>query len=143
MPAAYGLRVLTTAGALVLDVATTGGYYIRTMQMPVQTRRRDVVSSPDMPGEFERQSVLDAAILEVVVSVRGSDDSTAWTRYDSLYAALCGSTRRFRVETTFRGQTDTWDATRAQTWRLNSDPRLMRNHHYEVSIQVPVYPIPS
>jgi len=138
----YALRVLTTGNALTLDLTVANGYVIKSLAMPALARRRDVVASPDMTGEVERQSVLDAAELEVQISCRGANDSAAWTAYDTLASALNGSTRRFRVETTMRGRTEKWEATRAKTWRLNSDPRLLARQHHEVSFVLPIFPLP-
>lgn len=140
----YEMRVLAASDSTVtLDLTETNGYFLRSILIPEEVRRRDVVTSPDIAGEVERQSVLDAAVLEVLVSCRGANASGAWTLYDSLKSALNGDTRQFRVETTIHGRVRTWDARRALAWRLDSDKSRMRLHHRDVSMLIPVHPVPE
>lgn len=138
----YEARILDTTGTLVLDLSEANGYHLRSLAIPDMVRRRDVVTSPDVEGEVERQSVLDAAVLEVVVSCRAATATAAWDLYDALYDAVVEGERRYRVETTIHGRVDVWDARRAMTWRLDSDKSRMRLHHRDVSMLIPIQPSP-
>ena len=140
---AYACTILTTAEATVLDLTTANGYILKSLTLPALSRRREAVASPDAAGDVERQSVLDAAILEMVVSVRGTSDSDAWGNYDDLYNAAAAGAARFKIRTTMRGRVDLWTANRATAWALNGDPQLLRNRHLEVTVRVPVQPSPT
>lgn len=137
----YSARILTTANAVILDLSTTNGYWLVDLVVPQQVRRRDVVVSPDMAGEVERQSVLDAAVVEMRVSCRAANASAAWTLYDNLWDAVNGDVRRFRLETTIHGRVEKWEAYRASAWRLDTDPDRMALHLRDVSLTVPVFPV--
>lgn len=138
----FEIRILDTTGTLVLDLSEANGYHLRSVAMPELVRRRDVVTSPDIEGEVERQSVLDAAVLEILVSCRGASASAAWDLYDALFDAVVDGERRYQVETTMHGRVDVWDARRAMAWRLDSDKSRMRLHHRDVSMLIPVQPTP-
>ena len=140
----YECRILDDGSdVVVLDLAEADGYVIRGISMPEMVRRRDVATSPDMDGEVERESVLDAAVLELVVSCRGVDADDAWDLYDALYDAVNGATRAFTVETTMHGRVELWDARRAIAWRLDTDKARMVLHHRDVSLMLPVHPVPT
>ena len=138
----FEMRLLDTTGTLVLDLSEANGYHLRSITMPELVRRRDVVTSPDVEGEVERQSVLDAAVLEVLVSCRGATASAAWDLHDALYDEVVDGPRRYRVETTMHGRVDVWDARRVMAWRLDTDKSRMRLHHRDVSMLIPVQPTP-
>ena len=139
----YEATVKTLAGVTTLALTTANGYRLREMTLPIVSRRRDVVASPDMDGDVELQSVLDGAVLEMLVTCTGTNDPAAWTAYDNLYSAVCGATRRFLMVTTMRGYTKTWTSGRATDWRLTSNAALLRQRHLEVAFRLPVYPVPA
>lgn len=138
----FAVRILDSTGVLALDLSEANGYHLRAVMMPELVRRRDVVTSPDMDGEVERQSVLDAAVIELLVSCRGASGSAAWDLYDALYDAVVDGDRQYRLETTMHGRVDVWDARRAIAWRLDTNPSRMRLHHRDVSMLIPVQPTP-
>jgi hypothetical protein len=138
----FGLRILTTSNALVLDLTEANGYYLTNLVVPRTTRRREVVESPDMEGDVELQSVRAASELMVSVSCRGANDSAAWSLYSTLQSAVDGTARRFYAETTIRGRTEKWDSRRITAWALDPDPDVLRLYYRNVTFTLPVQPLP-
>lgn len=135
---AVGVRLLTAAGALELDLTEANGYLLIPPTGLADRRwRRQVVVSDDVEGDVETQSVLESGLYEVSVMVSGSSGSQVDTRVSNLLAAA--EPRRWRLEVTMDGVVRTWTANRADSTR-STDPRMIAARRVPVTLRVPVQP---
>lgn len=138
MPGGFSasLQCLDDTGTLVLDVDAPG-YEIVAVDMPGRQWRRVVVTSDDVEGDAETQSVLASATLQLAVRVLGSTWAQVITRRDNLRNAV--EQRAWQCAVTIEGSTDTWVARRADTdWSPAREE--IANLRGVLTIRVPVQP---
>jgi hypothetical protein len=139
MAIVIGLRALQADGStLILDMAGTG-YEIEALTLADRTFRRAVAVSPDVEGNIELQSVLDAGVYELTMRVVGSTTASCISRRQSLINAV--ETRSWVLEVTIDGDMTKWKANRADS--VTSQERMyLHNHIRPIVIRVPVQPTP-
>lgn len=136
-----GVRALTTASALILDVSAANGYELVSINMPERVWRRVVATSDDVEGNVEVQSVLDAATYEIVVRCKGANTGAVETLRSNLLTAF--ETRSWYLEVTIDGHTRTWKANRADSVTSTAEKMLLHAWMREVTLRVPVQPRPN
>lgn len=107
-----GVRALDRDGVLVLDI-TDPAYELVSVSQPDRRFRRSVVTAEDVEGDVEVQRVLDSAVYELELRVKGSTTALVETRRAALLAAV--EARSWRLEITLDGVVQTWLARSADT----------------------------
>lgn len=134
------VRALTTASALILNVSVANGYEIVSIAMPERQWKRTAVESDDVEGDVEVQSVLSAAVYEIVVRCKGANTAAVETLRSNLLAAF--ETRSWYLEVSIDSHTRTWKANRASSVTA-AEKMVLHAFMREVTLRVPVQPRPN
>jgi len=134
------VRILSSAGALVLDLTEAGGYDLVDLGVPDRTWRRITTSSPFVDGEQLVSAVLEGAAHTLAIQVSGSTWAQMHTRRQSLVNAV--EAWAWLLEVTIGGTHYTWRASRADSSGPLEKFAAM-THKCTLTLKVPVQPTPA
>lgn len=130
---AFGSALTVTDGS--------GGYTVTAMPTTVGARRRrSTVAAPDVHGVAETSSAIDEGRLAIAIRCSGG----SWSGAEGLRNALTTASqqRSYALAVTIDGVTETWQA-RAADWESPITTELLLTHKRDVTLTIPVYPVPS
>lgn len=130
------VEIKTTADVSIL-VLSKPVYEFESIEMPERTWRRATVDAPDVEGNVEVQSVLDAGFLQISMRVKGSTSAAVTASRATLISAV--ENRTYRVKITIDGVVQTWTAYRADS--ITSQERLyLHSFIRPIQLRIPVQP---
>ena len=134
------VRILDSAGTLVLDLTEAGGYDLVDLGVPDRTWRRVTTTSPFVDGEHLVAAVLEAGSHTMAYRVSGATWSQLQTRRQALVDAV--EVWAWLLEVTISGVRYVWRATRADTSGPIDKFQAMATQNI-ITIKVPVQPTPA
>lgn len=134
------VRILSSAGALVLDLTEAGGYDLVDLGVPDRTWRRVTTTSPFVDGEHLVAAVLEGGSHTMAYRVSGATWSQLQTRRQALVDAV--EAWSWLLEVTIGGVRYVWRATRADSSGPIDKFQAMATQNV-ITIKVPVQPTPA
>ena len=134
------VRILDSAGTLVLDLTEAAGYDLVDLGVPDRAWRRVVATSPFVDGEQLVAAVLEAGAHTMAYRVSGATWSQLQTRRQALVDAV--EVWAWLLEVTVAGVRYVWRASRADTSGPIEKFAAMATQNI-ITIKVPVQPTPS
>jgi hypothetical protein len=137
---ATGITYTVNFGTLSFDDTSTT-YRVLNMGLAKKTTRRSLEFAPDIHGAAETSRALDEGAYVLQVRCVG----TSYSNCKALMAALdtAASQRSFTLTTTEGGVTEVWQARAYSDWDAPLDPEKSWSSIREVTVTIPVYPIPT
>jgi hypothetical protein len=124
---------------LILNMGSSSSYEYESLTLADRTYRRATAVSPDIEGNVELQSVLDAGVYELSLRVIGSSTADVNSKRATLLAAV--ETRSWVLSVGIDGSITKWKANRADS--VTSQERMyLHNFIRPMVIRVPVQPTP-
>jgi len=134
------VRILDSAGALVLDLTEANGYYLIEISTPDRTWRRITTTSPFVDGEHLVAAVLEGGMHGFICRIDGSSQAQINTRRQALVDAV--EVWSWLLEVTIGNSRSVWRATRGDSSFPLDKYQAMAGQSTYIA-KIPVQPTPA
>ena len=126
---------------LTFDDSSTSYRLLPGTGIAERSSRRSLVVAPDVHGAAETSNALDEGLYVLSIRCIGSNWSGCTGLVNTIFSAT--RVRSYTLTVTVDGLAEAWTARAFTRFSAPLQPELSWSHMREVTVSIPVYPIPS